>query len=103
MNKWRSPTAEKVYMNHPHIKTRSAGTSKKARKTVSHSDISWAEIICVMESKHKNKLNAEFRDLMNHKKLYVLDIEDLYQFMDPDLIELLRLTMDPIIEEVGGV
>ena len=98
MNKWRSPTAEKIYRDHPQIKTRSAGTSKKARKTVSHLDISWAELICVMESKHKNKLNSDFRDLLRHKKLFVLEIEDLYQFMDPDLIEILRLSVDPIIE-----
>ena len=68
MNKWRSPTAEKIYNNQNHLQTRSAGTSTKARKTISHSDIKWADIICVMESKHRNKLKADFRDLMNYKK-----------------------------------
>jgi predicted protein tyrosine phosphatase len=99
MNKWRSPTAEKIYNKHNQLQTRSAGTSGKARKTISHLDIKWADIICVMESKHKNRLKADFRDLFNYKKIYVLDIEDNYQYMDTELIEILQLSVDPIIEE----
>ena len=98
MNQWRSPTAEQIYRNHPELAVRSAGTSRKARRTVSHSDIKWAELICVMESKHRNKLKADFRDIMNYKKIHVLDIEDNYQYMDAELIEILRQSIDPIIE-----
>ncbi|MDD7985462.1 hypothetical protein PQO01_20795 [Lentisphaera marina] len=103
MNRWRSPTAEQIYKNHSRINVRSAGTSRKAKRTISYSDIKWADVICVMESKHRSKLKADFRDLMNHKKIYVLDIEDNYKYMDLELIELLSQTIDPIIESSTGL
>ncbi|MEO0948505.1 MAG: phosphotyrosine protein phosphatase, partial [Cyanobacteria bacterium J06641_5] len=52
MNKWRSPTAEKIYKNKPLVKVRSAGTSSKAKHHVSHEDLKWADLILAMELKH---------------------------------------------------
>lgn len=89
-NQWRSPTAEKVWSKHPGFSVRSAGTSPKARRTVSAKDIQWADTIFAMEQKHKNRLKAEFPRLMIHKPIHVLDIPDEYQFMDPELMELLH-------------
>ena len=60
MNQWRSPTAEKIYNKHAFVKTRSAGTSPKARRHVCRDDIQWAEIIIVMENTHKKRLLAKF-------------------------------------------
>ncbi|WP_020558576.1 low molecular weight protein tyrosine phosphatase family protein [Thiofilum flexile] len=85
-NQWRSPTAEALWKNDPRFNTRSAGTSPKARKTVSSSDIRWADIIFVMEEKHKNRLIAEFTRMLDYKPVYVLDIPDDYHYMDPQLI-----------------
>lgn len=98
MNQWRSPTAEKIFQNLNGIKTRSAGTSSKARRKVSHKDINWADIILVMESKHKQRLKADFRQDLNYKVLEVLDIPDDYQFMDPELIDLLKQIVEPILK-----
>nr|WP_221450522.1 hypothetical protein [Serratia fonticola] len=39
-----------------------------------------------MEQKHKNRLVAEYRRLLAHKPLHVLDIPDEYQYMDTELI-----------------
>jgi predicted protein tyrosine phosphatase len=100
MNKWRSPTAEKIYFNHPKIKVRSAGTSPKARRTVSSNDIIWSNKIIVMESKHKQRLKSNYQSELNDKDIFVLDIPDDYQFMDPDLIEILKDAIGPIIEEL---
>ncbi len=86
-NQWRSPTAENIWRKNPHYNARSAGTSPKARKTVSPADIRWADIVFVMEKKHKNKLCAEFNRMLEHKPIYVLDIPDDYQYMDADLID----------------
>jgi predicted protein tyrosine phosphatase len=97
MNKWRSPTAEKIYFNHPSIKVRSAGTSSKARRTVSINDIIWSDIIIVMESKHKQRLKSNYQSELNDKDVFVLDIPDDYQFMDPELIDILEGSIDPII------
>lgn len=102
MNQWRSPTAEKIFQNYDLIKVRSAGTSSKARRTVSHKDIKWADIILVMERKHKQRLKAAYRPDLDYKTIHVLDIPDDYQFMDPDLIEILQQTVEPIINEKIG-
>lgn len=86
-NQWRSPTAEAIWRKSPNFNVRSAGTSPNARKTVSASDIQWADYIFVMEQKHGNRLQAEFPRLLAYKNLCVLGIPDIYNFMDPELIE----------------
>lgn len=96
-NQWRSPTAEEVWRKHPGINARSAGTSPKARKTVSSSDIRWADVIFVMEQKHKNRLKAEFTRMLDHKSLHVLDIPDEYQYMDEELIKELEISVGAYI------
>jgi predicted protein tyrosine phosphatase len=85
-NQWRSPTAQKVWGKRNNLKARSAGTSPKAKRTISPADIRWADVIFVMEHKHKNRLIAEFTRMLCYKPIYVLDIPDDYKFMDPDLI-----------------
>lgn len=59
-NQWRSPTAERLFRSHPRVSVRSAGTSPNARKHVSVEDVQWADLILVMEEKHKSRLIAEF-------------------------------------------
>lgn len=86
-NQWRSPTAEALWRKHPDFNAKSAGTSPRAKKTVSTSDIQWADVIFVMESKHKNRLKSEFTRMLDHKPIHVLDIPDHYRYMDPDLIQ----------------
>lgn len=86
-NQWRSPTAEKVWRNRNGLSTRSAGTSRNAKRKVSVSDIRWADVIMVMEQKHKDRLTAEFTRLIKNKLLYILEIPDDYKFMDPELVE----------------
>ncbi len=86
-NQWRSPTAETIWRKHAYLNAKSAGTSPKARKTVSQADIRWADVIFAMESKHKSRLKAEFTRLLDHKPIYVLDIPDNYRYMDPELVQ----------------
>ena len=87
-NQWRSPTAEKVYVQKG-FSARSAGTSPNAKRTVSVNDIKWSSHIFVMEKKHKQRLVAKFSKLLEYKKIIVLDIPDEYQYMDKELIEIL--------------
>ena len=93
-NQWRSPTAEKVYSKDPRVNVRSAGTSPKARHTVNIKDITWAELIFVMEHKHKDRLKAQYSKLLLHKKVIVLDIPDAYQYMDDELVELIEASVE---------
>ncbi len=96
-NQWRSPTAEKVWRSHPNLAVRSAGTSPSARRHVSAEDIVWAEVILVMEEKHKSRLVAEYARLLEHKPMHVLDIPDEYKYMDPELVEELQRSVGAIL------
>jgi predicted protein tyrosine phosphatase len=96
-NQWRSPTAEKVWQSHPAVKARSAGTSPNARRPVSVKDLQWAQIIFVMEDKHKSRLLAEYRRLLEHKTIHVLDIPDEYQCMDAELVEQLQQSVGAVL------
>ena len=97
-NQWRSPTGEKVWSRTPGISARSAGTSRSARRRVSVGDIRWADMILLMEEKHKSRLRAEFRQELNHKELHVLDIPDDYGFMDPELVEIMREKVEALLD-----
>ena len=66
----------------------SAGTSDKARIRVNQKMIDRADVIFVMERKHQQLLKQRF-DIAD-KQLVVLDIEDNYQFNDPELIAVLE-------------
>jgi environmental stress-induced protein Ves/predicted protein tyrosine phosphatase len=92
-NQWRSPTAEQIWRKHPLVTARSGGTSTGAKHKVSADDVHWADVIFVMEEKHKARLAAEFPRHLQHKAVYVLDIPDDYTYMDPELVELLETTV----------
>jgi predicted protein tyrosine phosphatase len=92
-NQWRSPTAELLFKNHPVHNARSAGTSDKARLKVNQKMITWADVIFVMERKHQQILKEFFPENISGKILVVLDIEDNYQFNDPELIAILKASL----------
>lgn len=79
-----------MFRRYPSLTVRSAGTRRNAKKTVSHDLLHWADVICVMEQQHKNRLIAEYRRIIERKPLHVLDIPDDYRYMDPELIALLE-------------
>ncbi len=93
-NQWRSPTAEKIYAKDERVNVRSAGTSPRAKKTVNAKDIDWADTLFVMEHKHKERLKSAFGRLLQYKKIIVLDIPDEYQYMDEELITLLKASVE---------
>ena len=96
-NQWRSPTAELVYRNRPGVHIRSAGTSPRARHTVSINDINWADAIFVMEQKHKDRIKSMFPGPTRNAKIHVLDIPDDYLFGDPELMELIEVSTKHLI------
>ncbi len=89
-NKLRSPTAEVVFSEYTDIEAIGAGTNKDAPTTISADLIEWADLILVMEKKHRSKITAKFKDILKNKKIVVLNILDKYDFMDSDLIEILE-------------
>lgn len=97
-NQWRSPTAEQIWRKHPALSVRSAGTSPNAKHPVTAADLSWAQIVFVMEEKHKSRLVAGYRRLLENKPIHVLDIPDEYKYMDAELVELLKQSVGAILD-----
>ncbi|WP_316849765.1 low molecular weight protein tyrosine phosphatase family protein [Pedobacter agri] len=94
-NKWRSATAETIYKNHPEHQVRSAGTEPSARIKLNAKHVIWADLIFVMEKKHKRRIEEKFSEEIVDKKIVIMDILDEYQYMDKELIEELNLkTLD---------
>ncbi len=97
-NRWRSPTAEKVSHGVNGIQARSAGTETGARIKVTAGHIGWADIVFAMEKKHVRRLREKFTDELADKRLICLNIPDEYEFMQPELIELLESSVIPHLE-----
>jgi predicted protein tyrosine phosphatase len=89
-NKWRSATAETIYKNHPEHQVRSAGTEPSARIKINAKLIDWADLIFVMEKKHKQRITERFPEEVYGKEMITLNIPDDYQYMDEELIEEIR-------------
>ena len=89
-NQWRSPTAEALFKNHPLHKARSAGTGEKARIKVNGKLLLWADVIFVMERRHKQLLRERFPSALAEKQVIILEIADDYRFGDETLVELLK-------------
>ena len=96
-NKWRSRTAETIFKDNQTHEFRSAGTENDARIKVNEKLINWADLIFVMEKRHKQRLQDRFEHLLKDKKIIVLDVEDNYQYMDEELIETLRSSVTPYL------
>ena len=77
-NRLRSPTAEQVFASHPMITVTSAGTNHDAENPVTPELLEWADIIFVMERIHRTKW------------IVCLDIPDEYEFMDEELVRLVK-------------
>lgn len=99
-NQWRSPTAEAIYSNDPRVNVRSAGLRDSAKRRIGIRDLEWADVIFVMERKQKLELMDRFVGYEYTGQVFVLDIPDDFQFMDPVLQELIRNGVEPVIE--GG-
>lgn len=96
-NQLRSPTAEVIFSSGLH-KAKSAGTSPSAKFKVSQKLLNWADLIFVMEQKHKEIIRQQLGQEYD-QRIIVLDIPDAYSFMDPELVELLKTSVEPYLED----
>lgn len=90
MNRLRSPTAETVFAECEHIEVDSAGVNRGAEVMLSADQLEWADLIFCMEKMHRRKLNEKFGNHLKGKRIIVLNIPDNYQYMDENLIEILK-------------
>jgi predicted protein tyrosine phosphatase len=99
-NQWRSPTAANLFANSDRYVAKSAGTSDRARIKITPGLINWADRIFVMEKRHAAILKQNYPDLIADKAIVVLQISDDYQYMDPELIDILESRLAEYLELV---
>lgn len=97
-NQWRSPTAERIFSNHPLVEARSAGISRQSRRQVTAKVLEWADLVLVMERKYAGAIRDRFRNL-SLPEIDSLEIPDDYPFMDPELVELLESGVEYYLEQ----
>lgn len=85
----RSPTAAQVMREWPDIEADFAGLSKDADVLVTSEHLEWADVIMVMENRQKKRLASLIGPLPPNIAVIALDIPDRYEFMDPELADLL--------------
>lgn len=100
-NRLRSPTAEQVFARWPGVETDSAGISADAEVLLSVEQLQWANIIFVMEKVHRNKLSKKHAPALKGKRIICLDIPDDYDYMQPELIQLLERKAGPFLRPAG--
>ena len=90
INRMRSATAHKIYENDSRFELKSAGTDKTANTVLTDDILSWADSIVVMEKRHRNYIREHFPDIYKNKKIVCLYIPDNYDYMQAELIEILK-------------
>ncbi|MDG1332534.1 MAG: phosphotyrosine protein phosphatase [Crocinitomicaceae bacterium] len=100
-NKQRSKTADDYFAEkYPELNFDSAGTNlkicqKEGTNPMSEDLAEWADVIYVMEKRHKDLINKH-TSASYSKKIRVLHIPDRFKYYQKELIEILedRLNMD---------
>ncbi|MFK3836060.1 low molecular weight protein tyrosine phosphatase family protein [Microbacterium sp. NPDC087868] len=94
-NRLRSPTAENVFRDWPGIRVASAGLKPDAEERLTPDDLDWADLVLVMEKRHKSEISRRFMPHLRGLRIVVLDIPDDFEFMDPQLVDLLQRKVPP--------
>lgn len=93
-NQNRSKTAEELFS--AQYETLSAGLYNE--KPVNEQQLSWAEMIVVMEETQRKELSKRFPKQYLKKQIICLEIPDIYFYNQPELIEVLKEKMDKLVE-----
>lgn len=94
-NRLRSPTAERIFADR--AETDSAGLAPDAEFRLESEQLRWADLVVVMEKKHRSALTRRFSQSLKAARVVCLDIPDRYEYMQPELIELLEKRMSPFV------
>jgi predicted protein tyrosine phosphatase len=96
-NQNRSKTAEELFR--PLFETKSAGLYNST--PVTSEQISWADLILVMEDSQRTELSKRFPKLYLQKHILSLNIPDYYQYKQPELVKILDELVTPLLQEVS--
>jgi len=85
-NKNRSKTAAEIFKDK--FNTKSAGLY--ADKPISENELSWADLVFVMEDFQRTEISKRFPESYLKKQIISLDIPDIYHYNQPELVEVLK-------------
>jgi predicted protein tyrosine phosphatase len=88
LNLQRSPTGAEIFKDK--YETKSAGVDKTARQPVTAELLEWADIVYVMEDWQRTYISEKFTKEYLKAKIINLDIPDMFNFMNEELIRLLK-------------
>lgn len=91
-NENRSKTAELIFKDR--FETRSAGLFNEC--PVTESELSWAEVIVVMEDFQRSEIAKRFPKQYMQKRILSLEVPDVYHFNQPELIEVLKRKVEEL-------
>ena len=97
VNRMRSATAYEIYKDDPRFEVDSAGTDIRAATPLEEWHMEWADAIVVMEKMHRNTIRERFPQLYERKPIVCLYIEDIYDFMQPELVAILREKFEDVL------
>ena len=92
-NRKRSLTAERMFASVAAWDVRSVGTEEGARVKVTEGHLGWADVIVVMEKRHKERLAQKFPETFAGRRCVCFFIRDDFEFMEPALRALLQEKM----------
>ena len=92
-NQDRSKTAEELFKRK--FETKSSGLYSE--KTVSKKEISWADIIFVMEDGQRTEIARRFPKEYMQKRILSLNIPDTFYYNQPELVELLNSRVNELV------
>ena len=87
----RSATAAHVLCQRPfNFNTRNVGTAPYALIPLTDDLIMWADEVVCMENEHKVHVLKKMMEIDLYKPIFVLDIEDIYEYRHPTLVKLIK-------------
>ncbi len=90
VNRMRSATAYEIYKDDPRFEVDSAGTDRSAATPLEEWHLEWADAVVVMEKHNRNTIRSRHPNSYEKKPIVCLYIEDIYDFMQPELIAVLK-------------
>ena len=101
-NKRRSRTAEYIFKNDSRFNIRSVGLSPKSERQIKERDVIWSDLIFVMEYNQSKRVSEAYRSL-ELPKIEVLQIEDEYEYLNEELIEMLTERINSVLKNLFGI
>ena len=94
----RSRTAEEIFL--ASFPTQSAGLYNQ--RPLTRAQLEWADVVVVMEEAQREEIGVRFPNEYVCKRILNFDIPDIYAYMQPELVALLKvrasLLLEPFLE-----